>query len=114
INEQSGRSAVARIKDTGGTAHYYTCDVADRNQVDTVAALVQSEIGSADILVTAAGLIPNTESILDMDMERHDRMWAVNYHGTLHACRAFGRQMREQGRGSIVTLCSINSVAPLP
>jgi NAD(P)-dependent dehydrogenase (short-subunit alcohol dehydrogenase family) len=49
-----------------------------------------------------------------MDMDFHDRMWQVNYHGTLHACMAYGRQMRARGRGAIVTLGSINSFAPLP
>jgi NAD(P)-dependent dehydrogenase (short-subunit alcohol dehydrogenase family) len=52
---------------------------------------------------------------MEMDLEAHDRMWRVNYHGTVHACRSFGRQMiAAKGGGSIVTLGSINSVLPLP
>jgi NAD(P)-dependent dehydrogenase (short-subunit alcohol dehydrogenase family) len=49
-----------------------------------------------------------------MDLEAHDRMWRVNYHGTIHACRSFGRQMIACKRGAIVTLGSINSLLPLP
>lgn len=113
-DERQGRKAAALMTESGAVASYYPCDVADRIQVHDVAERVQADMGPADILVTSAALIPNTESILDMDMDRHDRMWQVNYHGTLHACMAFGRQMREQGRGAIVTLCSINSLAPLP
>jgi len=70
--------------------------------------------GAARGLVTSAGLIPNSESVLDMDLRSHDRMWRVNYHGTLHACRSFGRLMRSRRRGAIVTLGSINSLHPLP
>jgi NAD(P)-dependent dehydrogenase (short-subunit alcohol dehydrogenase family) len=59
-------------------------------------------------------LIPNTESIMEMDLDAHDRMWRVNYHGTVHACRSFGRQMVAKRSGAIVTLGSINSLLPLP
>ena len=51
---------------------------------------------------------------MDMDMAAHDRMWQVNYHGTVHCCRAFARQMIPSARGAIVTLGSINSRLPLP
>jgi NAD(P)-dependent dehydrogenase (short-subunit alcohol dehydrogenase family) len=114
IDDGKGRETVQRIAEGGILAEYYHCDVADRMDVQRVAAAVEQELGPADVLVTSAALIPNTESILDMDMGRHDRMWQVNYHGTLHACIAFGRQMRENGRGAIVTLGSINSLLPLP
>lgn len=113
-NEPKGMDVVARIAGHGAVAKYYACDVGDRAQIFDVAATVERDMGAADILVTSAGLIPNTEAILDMDMDRHDRMWQVNYHGTLHACIAYGRQMRARGRGAIVTLGSINSFAPLP
>src|SRR5262245_58105522 len=49
-----------------------------------------------------------------MDMGSHARMWEVNYNGTHHACRAFGRQMVARKGGAIVTLGSINSRLPLP
>ena len=49
-----------------------------------------------------------------MDMAAHDRMWQVNYNGTVHACRSFARQMIPRKRGAIVTLGSINSRMPLP
>src|SRR5262245_17279388 len=93
---------------------YYECDVSDAKAVDAVAARIEKEVGPADILVTSAGLIPNAESIMEMDMAAHDRMWAVNYNGTVHCCRAFARQMIAQKRGAIVTLGSINSRMPLP
>jgi NAD(P)-dependent dehydrogenase (short-subunit alcohol dehydrogenase family) len=99
-------------KSLGG--YFASCDVADAEAVDAAASQVERELGAADILVTSAGLIPNSEAIMDMDMDAHARMWEVNYNGTLHACRAFGRQMIARRRGAIVTLGSINSRLPLP
>lgn len=113
-DKSKGAETARHIVRGSGTARYYPCDVANRVEMQQVAATVQREMGPADILVTSAALIPNAESILDMDMDRHDRMWQVNYHGTLHACMVFGRQMRERGQGAIVTMGSINSILPLP
>ena len=79
---------------------FYRCDVADAAAVDATAAKVRAELGPASVLVTSAALIPNTESIMDMDLGAHDRMWRVNYHGTVHACRSFGRQMVDAGRAA--------------
>jgi len=93
---------------------FYACDVSNAAAVDALAAQTRSELGIASVLVTSAALIPNTESVLDMDLEAHDRLWRVNYHGTVHACRSFGRQMIERGGGAIVTLGSINSLLPMP
>ena len=96
------------------SGRFYACDVSDAKAVDAVAARVEKEMGPADVLVTSAGLIPNSESIMEMDMAAHDRMWQVNYNGTVHCCRAFARQMIPRKRGAIVTLGSINSKLPLP
>ncbi len=111
VNATSGEAVAKSIADG---ARFYVCDVSDAKAVDAVAARVEKDLGPARVLVTSAGLIPNTEGIMDMDMAAHDRMWQVNYHGTVHCCRAFARQMIPSARGAIVTLGSINSRLPLP
>jgi NAD(P)-dependent dehydrogenase (short-subunit alcohol dehydrogenase family) len=116
VNRAKGEALAAELSGAEGRARvrFHACDVADADSVSEVAASVERELGKARILVTSAALIPNTESVMDMDLNAHDRMWRVNYHGTLHACRSFGRQMIAAGGGSIVTLGSINSLLPLP
>src|SRR5215471_6449991 len=44
--------------------HFAPCDVADAEAVDAAARQVASELGPADVLVTSAGLIPNSEAIM--------------------------------------------------
>jgi len=114
VNEAGGKATVKAIADAGGTARFYACDVSDAKSVEMVADKVETELGPVVNLVTAAGLIPNSESILEMDMAAHERMWKVNYDGTIHACQSFARRMIPRKRGAIVTLGSINSVVPLP
>ena len=111
VNATAAEKVAAAI---GNGAHAYTCDVADAAAVDATAAAIEKDMGAPHVLVTCAGLIPNAESILDMDMAAHDRMWQVNYNGTLHCCRSFARRMIPGKRGAIVTIGSINSAQPLP
>lgn len=111
LNTAAGEAVAKSI---GGKARFYACDVSDAKAVDAVAASVEKDLGAARVLVTAAGLIPNAESIMEMDMAAHDRMWQVNYNGTVHCCRAFARPMIAARRGAIVTIGSINSRMPLP
>src|SRR5262245_45072695 len=111
LNAAAGETTAAAI---GQGARFYACDVADAKAVEAVAAKIEADLGPAGILVTCAGLIPSPESIMEMDMAAHDRMWQVNYSGTLHCCRVFARQMIPHKRGAIVTIGSINSRLPLP
>jgi NAD(P)-dependent dehydrogenase (short-subunit alcohol dehydrogenase family) len=73
----AGETVAASI---GDAACFYACDVADAQAVDAVAARIEEDLGPAGILVTCAGLIPKPETILEMDMAAHDRMWQVNYN----------------------------------
>jgi NAD(P)-dependent dehydrogenase (short-subunit alcohol dehydrogenase family) len=114
VNQDQGEALASALGGEPSRVRFYGCDVADPDTVESVATRVAGDLGPATVLVTSAALIPNSEAILDMDMAAHDRMWRVNYHGTLHACRSFGRQMVENKAGSIVTVGSINSLLPLP
>lgn len=114
MNRDGGEAGVKSITAMGRRAQFYACDVADAKAVETTAAAVAKDLGTPDVLVTAAALIPNSESVLDMDMVAHERMWKVNYNGTVHACQSFGRLMVPRKSGAIITLGSINSRQPLP
>ena len=111
LNAAAGEAVAGSI---GQGASFYACDVADAKAVEAVAARIEADLGPAGLLVTCAGLIPAPESIMEMDMAAHDRMWQVNYNGTLHCARAFARQMIPRHAGAIVTIGSINSRLPLP
>ncbi len=114
MNQAGGEAVANAIAASGRAAKFYACDVADAKAVEAVASAIEKDLGPIEAAVTAAGLIPNTESVLDMDMVYHERMWKVNYNGTLHSCQSFARRMIPRKRGAIVTLGSINSRMPLP
>jgi NAD(P)-dependent dehydrogenase (short-subunit alcohol dehydrogenase family) len=111
VNREAGE---ALARELGAGAAFHACDVADAAAVDRVAAAIERDAPPVRVLFTSAGLIANSETVLDMDMEAHDRVWRVNYLGTVHACRSFGRGMSARGAGAIVTVSSINAYMPLP
>ena len=114
LNISDAEAVAESIRASGGSAHAMQIDVADADAMEDASQRIQADYGTPTALVTAAGIIESVSTVLDADMEAHDRLWAINYGGTLNACRSFGRLMREEGAGSIVTVGSINSYVALP
>ena len=114
VNQADGVRVTREIEAAGRACRFYSCDVSDAAAVERTARAVANELGTVEILVTSAALQPNPECILEMDMPAHERMWKVNYFGTIHACQSFARLMIPQNKGAIVTLGSIHSRMPLP
>lgn len=110
-NAEQGRALAAAI---GDHASFHACDVADPDSINAAVADVARISGRIDAAVCSAGILENSSTIMDMDITDHDRLWQVNYMGTVHTCRAVGRVMEHQRNGAIVTLGSINSFVPLP
>ena len=114
VDRDAGERVVNDLVASGHNARFYACDVSDLSAVEETAAAVAAEMGAAEVLVTSAGMTPNSEAILEMDMPGHEKMWRVNYFGTVHACQSFARFMVARRRGSIITLGSIHSRLPMP
>lgn len=111
VNREAGEALAAEL---GARASFHACDVGDPDAVERVAQAIEHEGPPVRVLFTSAGLIANAETVLDMDMAAHERVWRVNYLGTVHACRSFGRRMTQRREGAIITVSSINSFMPLP
>ncbi len=102
INPETAAKVVGEIQAAGGEARFHAVDVAE-------------EASGATVLVNSAGLLQNISEIESLDMEEHDRLWAVNYRGTLLAARAFARAMAAAGGGgNIVNISSTSAVAVFP
>jgi len=116
IDANAGALAAAQAE--AGTAgvpvHSFACDVADAAAQVALAEQVEREIGPVRTLVTSAGMLNNSDTVLDMDIAEHARVWDVNYDGTVYSVRAFARAMTTRKQGAILTIGSIASFAPLP
>jgi len=66
-------------------------DVTDNQALNNLANKIESDNGPVEALVTPDGIINNSQTILEMDVKEHDRVWDVNYFGTIHTIRAFAQ-----------------------
>lgn len=84
-----------------------SCDVADREAVDALAAEVAAEWGTVDILVNNAGTNSNPRAVGEVDPQDWDRTIAINLTGVYNMVRAVLPGMRAQRDGVVITVSSI-------
>lgn len=114
INADSLSAAEGDVAALGGSVQCFTCDVADDAAQRDLADKVERDIGPVRTLVTSAGILNNSDTVMDMDLAEHNRVWDVNYNGTIHSVRAFARAMIDRRLGAILTIGSTNSFAAFP
>lgn len=95
------------------TAAFLPVDVAEPDLVEALGTKVQADFGTPDILVNCAGILQSGKRVLDQPLDEDERLWRINYRGTLVAAQVFGRMMAEVGRGAILNVGSLASFAPL-
>jgi short-subunit dehydrogenase len=86
------------------------CDVADREQVDEVAARILERHTAIELLVNNAG-VPARGSFLDIDPERVERAMDVNYLGGIWCLRAFRPGLEAAARAGGAHVVNVVSVA---
>ena len=85
-------------------------DVTQRASVDAMIAQANAEFGPIDILVNNAGGVAHPSNFEDFDAEGRQWEIALNIDGVVNCCQAAGKQMLEQGRGSIINISSNSSL----
>jgi NAD(P)-dependent dehydrogenase (short-subunit alcohol dehydrogenase family) len=105
INGLQAEAVAAAIDREGGRATSLRVDVSDAPQVQSAVDRTQTEFGGLDILVTCAGIL-DFGSVVEMDLERWNRVIGVNLTGTFLCARAAIPAMIERGGGAIVTFSS--------
>ena len=101
--------AVKRLAETGVDAACAVLDVTDPSAVNKAADSIVAEQGKVDILVNSAG-IARLNSAIETPDDEWRAVMDVNINGLFWCCRAFGRHMVAQGRGSIINLGSMSGL----
>jgi 3-oxoacyl-[acyl-carrier protein] reductase len=105
---QSCADTVERCQAAGAEVLGMTVDVSDEQQTLDMAKRTFERFGRIDGLLNNAGMMRglSVKSILDVDMDVWDRVYAVNARGTFLGIRAVFPYMRGQGGGTIVNVSS--------
>ncbi len=104
--EEKVRAYVEELRGLGHDAFGCAGDVADRAQLEAVAAKVLAEYGRIDIWVNNAGTTVVGDS-LTLDVEDFRHVIDVNLVAVFSASQVAARQMRAQGGGVIIQMGSI-------
>jgi NAD(P)-dependent dehydrogenase (short-subunit alcohol dehydrogenase family) len=110
-----GELAASTARELGGrgTVSSRQVDVREWGAVHQLFEDVAKEHGHIDICVTSAG-IQEAGPSLEMEEPRWRDVLDVNLGGVFVCCQAAGRQMVEQGEGSIINIASAAGVLGLP
>jgi NAD(P)-dependent dehydrogenase (short-subunit alcohol dehydrogenase family) len=115
LDEQTGEAAARGLRDDFGVdAMFVATDVTDRAQIEAAVTRAADTWGRIDTVVNNAwggGTMSRLEHKTDEQMEHGLRMAFWPAHWSMQA--AFPT-MRDQGRGRIINLCSLNGVNAHP
>jgi short-subunit dehydrogenase len=111
---EAGLEAAAdAVRDAGGAAVVVPVDVADADEVEAAAALVETELGDIDVWVNAAFSSVFARS-WDVTAEEYARITQVCYLGFVHGTLSALRRMRARDRGTIVQIGSALAYRGIP
>lgn len=101
-------SARRLAEETGATTAAATVDVTDSKSVETGFAAVREALGTADVLVTAAGITIWGDSA-EVDQRTWTKVIDVNLNGTFYSTQCFARPLLAEGRvGSAILISSMS------
>ncbi|HWH15610.1 MAG TPA: SDR family oxidoreductase, partial [Miltoncostaeaceae bacterium] len=100
-----------RIRARGGTALVQPCDVTDEEQVNALVEAAVREYGRLDVMIANAGSIPEAAAVPEkIPAGLFRQSIDINLTGTYITAAAAGRQMLQQGSGSIILLASVGGM----
>ncbi len=130
LNDAAAEEVAAKIRQEGGEAKAYKCDVLNKEACYAVADEVEKDLGKCDILINGAGgnnpkattdkeyfelgdIDADTKSFFDLDSAGVGFVFNLNFLGTLIPSQAFARQMVGREGCNIINISSMNAYTPL-
>lgn len=102
----------AGIRETGGDAVPFRCDVSQEKAVEAMFAELEEKFSGVDVLVNNARVDPLSRRPEESDGDWWDRVMAVGLKGAYLCCREFLRYADGHRNGRIVNLSSSRACRP--
>jgi len=131
LNMEKAQQRGETIRKAGGEVKVLACNVLDEPQLKECYREIESQWGSPDFLINAAGgndprgttseefLELNdldkkgVTSFFDLVFEGFQYVFNLNFLGTFLPTKVFARGMVDKGKGSIVNISSMSALTPL-
>lgn len=106
ILDEKGEALAAEL---GAAARYVHLDVSDEEQWQAAVDTAVKEFGKVNVLVNNAGIV-QVGPLKSLDVEKWNRVLAVNLTGAMLGIKAVLGPMKEAGGGSIINVSSIEGM----
>ncbi|MBS7298069.1 MAG: SDR family oxidoreductase [Eubacteriales bacterium] len=129
LNGDAAKEYANKINENGGTAKGYTCNVLDKDSLESVHKEVIADFGTCDILINGAGgnnpkattdneyftkeAMGNVKTFFDLDKDGVEFVFHLNFLGTLLPTQVFAVDMLDKEDASIINISSMNAFTPL-
>ena len=110
-NAQAAAEVVQQVQALGQRAIAVQADVADDAQVKAMFAQVAAQLGRIRALVNNAGVVDRAQRLQDMDMQRWQRMFAINVLGSFACAREAVQRMSTDHGGAGGSIVNVSSAA---
>lgn len=111
----AGEAVADGIRSNGGTAVFQRVDVSDPDSTEAMVQRAIDEFGTLDCAINMAAIEGETERLADLDVDRFDRIIAINLRSIFLSMKYEIRAILAGGRGgAIVNIGSTNSFRPQP
>ncbi len=113
IQAEAVESTAKEIRESGGQAIAFAYDVSDPSAVEAALETTLAEYGQLDTLCNIAGIL-HFDNTVDLDLEKWNRVLAINLTGTFLMCQAALPALLDGGGGNIVNMASTAGLAGHP
>lgn len=131
LNKEVADKVAAEISaETGATVIGVAANVLDKESLEAAKTIINRELGEIEILINGAGgnspqattkveqmTEENIDNLADtfygLEMEGFDKVFALNFKGTLLPTMVFTKDMLKNRKGVVLNISSMNSYKPL-
>lgn len=113
--EEKLLETLEEIRSGGGNASYYTCDLSDLKQAESLTQRILEDHGRVDVLINNAGRSIRRSIQASYDrFHDYERLMQLNYFGALKLIMGFLPSMVERRGGQVINISSIGVLSNAP
>jgi len=99
-------SVSQEIKEAGGTAYVYPCDIRNQKQLTSIIKKIFQQVGVPDILINNAGIYIGGVELWELSINDWNSIIDTNLRAPFIFCNTIAKKMVKQGSGKIVNVLS--------
>ena len=114
INETTLAETASLAPGGTGSMSTHIVNISDRSAVEALPQAVVDRFGAVDGIVNCAGIIQPFVRLSELDYAAIDRVFAVNWYGTLYMTKTFLPWLLKRPEAHIVNISSMGGFLPVP